>query len=557
MNNRNVFALAYKPLVAAVFLNGLAAPVHAQVPPDAGTILQQLQPTLPSSPPSSAPSLQTQPKTTATLPESAPFFVKQLRITGNTIVPTDALHGLVVGEEGKSLTLRQVGDLAGRITAYYQNHGYQLTRAIIPAQTIRDGVVTIQVIEAHYGKVQLDNQSEVRDSLLQATIAPLHSGSVIDDGSLNRSLLLLSDIPGVGVAATLKPGSDVATSDLTVATKQNPSAFANVSLDNYGNKYTDRGRLSANFNVLNPLHLGDVLSATLLTTGSGMNYGRFSYEALMNGQGTRAGASYSYLRYRLGDNISDLDANGTAMVGSAWVRHPLMRSRTANVYVQAQFDRKQLDDRIDATDLRTDRHLNNWVLGLNGDLRDDVLAGAINLWSVGVTSGRVVFDEVNTAAQAQGSFSKFNLNLSRLQGLTPTNALYVNVAAQWSDVNLDSAEKMTIGGPYSVRAYDIGALSGDTGYAGTVELRHDLGSGPVGYWQAIAFVDSAYVKVNRHPTGNAENSGSLSGAGVGLNWRGPDQWQGSLSVANRIGSEPSLVVDQSPVRGWVTVSKAF
>lgn len=556
MKNKMIVARASKPLVAVFLLNGFVASAYA-APPDAGTILQQIQPTLPSSPPSSVPSLQTPPKGSAALPESAPFFVKRLDITGNTIFSADVLHSLVADQEGKSLTLRQVGDVASRITAYYQNHGYQLTRAIIPAQTIRDGVVMIQIIEAHYGKVQLENQSEVRDSLLQSTLAPLSSGTVIDDSSLNRSLLLLSDIPGVGVAATLKPGSDVAASDLTVAAKQNPSAFSTVSLDNYGNRYTDRGRLSANFNVINPLHLGDVLSATLLSTGSGMNYGRLSYEALVNGQGTRAGASYSYLHYRLGENIKDLDANGSATLGSVWVRHPLMRSRNANVYVQAQFDNKHLDDRIDATDLRTDRHLNNWVLGLNGDLRDDVLAGAINLWSLGVTSGQVVFDDVNTATQAQGSFSKFNINLSRLQGLNPSNALYVNVAAQWSDVNLDSAEKMTIGGPYSVRAYDIGALSGDTGYAGTVELRHELGMGPLGYWQAIAFVDSAYVKVDRRPATNAENSGTLSGAGVGLNWRGPEQWQGSVSIANRLGSEPSLVADQSPVRGWVTVSKAF
>ncbi len=556
MNNRTVLTTAYKPLVAALLMSAAAASAYADVTPNAGTILQQLQPTLPSSPTTSTPSLQTPPKAAPALPESAPFLVKQLRITGNTLFPIDTLHALVADQEGKALTLRQVGDLAGRITAYYQNHGYQLTRAVIPAQTIQGGVVVIQVIEARYGKVQLDNQSQVRDSLLQSTLSPLHSGTVIDDRSLNRSLLLLSDIPGVGVAATLKPGSDVATSDLTVAAGQNPTTFANVSLDNYGNRYTDRGRLSANFNVINPLHLGDVLSTTLLTTGNGMNYGRLAYEALVNGLGTRAGVSYSYLHYRLGENIEDLDANGTATLGSAWIRHPLLRSRDANVYVQAQFDRKQLDDRIDATDLRTDRHLNNWVLGLNGDLRDDLLAGAINLWSLGVTSGQVVLDDVNTTAQSQGSFSKFNLNLSRLQGLTPSNSLYVNVAAQWSDVNLDSAEKMTVGGPYSVRAYDIGALSGDTGYAGTVELRHELGQGSLGYWQAIAFVDSAYVKVNRHAT-TADNSGSLSGAGVGLNWRGPDQWQASLSVANRLGNAPSLVDDQSSVRGWASLTKAF
>lgn len=557
MKNRSVSALSYAPLVTALLLTGVAASAYAQVPPDAGIILQQLQPTLPSPPQTPAPSLQTQPASNAALPESSPFLVKQLLITGSSMFPVGDLHRLVADQEGKALTLRQIGDLASRITAYYQSHGYQLTRAIIPAQTIREGVVVIQVIEAHYGKVELENQSAVRDSLLQSTLEPLRSGAVIDDSSLNRSLLLLSDIPGVGVAATLKPGNQVATSDLTVAARQNPSAFANVSLDNYGNRYTDRERLSANVNVINPLHLGDVLSATVLSSGSGMNYAHLAYEALLNGQGTRAGVSYSYLRYRLGGNIKDLDANGSATVGSAWIRHPLMRSRDANVYVQAQFDRKRLDDRIDVTDLRSDRSLNNWVVGFNGDLRDDFLAGAVSLWSVGLTSGKVVLDEVNNDAQARSGFSKFNINLSRLQGLVPNNALYVNVGAQWSDVNLDSAEKMTVGGPFSVRAYDIGALSGDTGYVGTVELRHDLGTGPLGFWQAIAFVDSAYVRVNRHSFGDADNSGSLSGAGVGLNWQGPDQWQGSFSVANRLGNAPSLVADQSSARGWVSVSKAF
>ncbi|MHA4915575.1 hypothetical protein ACX0E7_14455, partial [Enterococcus faecium] len=85
-------------------------------------------------------------------------------------------------------------------------------------------------------------------------------------------------------------------------------------------------------------HHGDLLSATVLSTGSGMNYGRLSYDILVNGQGTHVGAAYSLLRYKLGSELSALDANGTASVASLWGRHPLMRSRQANVYAQVQVD---------------------------------------------------------------------------------------------------------------------------------------------------------------------------------------------------------------------------
>lgn len=551
------------PIAAALVLAGLAPLASAQTAPDAGSILQQLQPALPVPPATSAPSLKLEPRDEPALPQTAPFEVKRFQIAGNTVFATESLHELVAGEEGKSLTLVQINTLAERITRYYQQRGYPLARAIIPVQTIRDGVVVIQVVEARYGQVRLNNKSAVRDSLLQATLDGLQSGAVIEDEALNRSLLLLSDVPGVGVAATLEPGAAVGSSDVTVNTTVNPATLGTVAVDNYGNRYVDRVRVSGNLNVVNPLHHGDLLSATVLSTGSGMNYGRLSYDILVNGQGTHVGAAYSLLRYKLGSELSALDANGTASVASLWGRHPLMRSRQANVYAQVQVDGKRLRDHVDASALRTDRHLLNWVMSINGDIRDSLLAGGISIWSLGWTSGRLFFDDTAAAAadaaagQTRGGFAKWNANFSRLQGISAGHALYLNLAAQWSDGNLDSAEKMTAGGPYTVRGYDVGAMSGDSGYVGTIEWRHELGNGLSGQWQAIAFLDSAYIKVNQHPWSAGANSGSLSGAGVGLNWNGPDQWRASVSVASRVGAKPSMVASQSSVRAWATLSKAF
>jgi hemolysin activation/secretion protein len=552
-----------RPLVALVALASVSA--HAAPPgaPDAGSILQQLQPPATAVPPATQPALRVEPQGTAPASSNVPFEVKEIRITGNTALPTDALHALVADREGQTVTLDQLEELATRITALYRSKGFTLSRAIVPAQRIRAGVVTIQVIEARYGDVHLHNESKVSDRLLNATLAPLQTGDAITDARLDRSLLLLSDIPGVSVGAVLKPGTEVGTSDLNVTTQQTASVYGNAVVDNFGNQYVGRARASGSVSVLDPLHIGDVFNVSALTTGEDMNYGRVGYDALLNGLGTRAGVSYSYLHYKLGHDLRNLDAHGTAGVASAWVRQPLLRSRQANVYAQLEYDQKRLLDRVDTAGTRDDRHLGNVVLSLNGDTRDGLLRGGINAWSLGWTSGRTTFDDGTAqafdaaTACTEGHFSKWNLNASRLQGLSARDSVYLNFAMQWSDSNLDSAEKMSVGGPSSVRAYDIGALSADTGFFGSVEWRHELGNYVKGRWQVIAFIDSASVKINRHPWISGTNSATLTGAGLGVTWTGQDNWQASATLASRIGGVPSMVAAQPSARAWLTLAKAF
>ncbi len=552
-----------KPLLAALLSLPFAAQAAGPAAPNAGTILQELKPAAPPAPSSSGTGLRIETQGGAKLPPGAPFEVKTIRITGNTLFDTATLHALVAEGEGKSLDLSRLNDLAARITDFYQSHGYPLARAIIPAQTIRDGVLNIEVIEARYGKINLDNRSRVNDGLLQDTLSPLQSGQVVGQQEMDHALLLLSDIPGVEVNATLKPGEAVGTSNLQVEAAPTAAVTGNVGLDNYGNRYTGKVRLSGAVNFIDPLHHGDVLGLNALSSGSGLDYARVSYESLLNGQGTRMGGAYSAVRYILGDTLAPLNSHGTAQVASLWAKHPFVRSRAVNLYGQLQYDRKQLRDRVDASAIRTDRHLDNWVLSLSGDLRDALLSGGINTWSLGWTSGRVGFDDATAqaadagTAKTQGSFSKWNANFSRLQALTATNALYFTAAAQWANANLDSSEKMVAGGPYTVRAYDMGAASGDAGYTGTVEFRHDFGETGYGQWQASAFIDSAHVTVNKNAWVAGTNSATLTGAGVGLNWTGSGQWQAKAYVASRLGSAPALVGASASSRAWVEVGKGF
>ena len=559
----NRFALSV--LATVLLLAGSAAGAAELVIPGAGSLLQSVQPPGLTPPSPRGPGLLLENKASAPLPTSAPFRITTIRIIGNTVFAAALLHDLVKDAEGKELTLEQVGALAERLTDYYHSHNYPLTRAIVPAQTIEGGLVTLEVIEARYGRLVIDNKSPVRDALLSATLAPLRANDLIAQDKLDRSLLLLSDIPGINVETSMQAGQTVGTSDLVMNVVPLPMLTGSGAFDNHGSRFTGRDRASASGYLTNPLHQGDVLSATVLSSGRNMRFGQVSYETLLNGLGTRVGGSASALRYVLGDTLTAIGGHGSANVASLWIKQPLVRSQRHNVYAQLQLDGFWLNDLVDTADTQKNRTLRSTALSLNGDVRDLVPQG-LTSWKTSVSAGKLRFLNADAqladsdSAQTEGSFVKYNVWANHTQTFTARDSLYVALAGQRANANLDQSQKMTVGGPASVRAYDTGALSGDHGVLMTVELRHAL-DGPVwgtaGFWQVRAFVDSARLSINQTPWTSSVNQATLSGAGIGLVWAGAQQLSVQLSLAERMGKVPALISNSSKARAWAVLSKGF
>ncbi|ABM04129.1 Polypeptide-transport-associated domain protein, ShlB-type [Psychromonas ingrahamii 37] len=556
--------------VLAVQLVASPALAQNQIIPGAGTILQQIKP-LQSPAPTPTPARigplqeidQIPDKPT---PSGAPFSITKLLITGNTLFDTETLHALVVQAEGQSMPLNRLEALIAAIPAYYSGKNYPLVRVVIPAQVVRDGIVRVEVIEGRYGDISLNDSSQVQSQLLQSALAPLETGQLINQTPLNRTLLLLSDVPGVKVKGLLKPGKSKGTTDLIVTTVQSgPSVTGNITLDNNGSSYTGNTRIAGSVFFVNQLHHGDVLSISILSAGANMNYGRLSYDTLIDGNGTHLGGEVSALSYKLGEPLEALKAYGSARTASIWAQKPLFRSRDTNVYGKFQLKHLQLRDRVDAIDNRTDRHLNNLTASLDGNIRDNFLVGAITVWKLEANIGWLGFDDPvaqsNDAqtAKTDGRYEKWIASIGRLQGLTTKDMLYFNVAGQWAGDNLDSSQKFSAGGAYTVRGYETGAISGDSGYTGTIEWRHELFSNENQRWQGIAFIDTAYLKINKDlwPEASADNTATLSGTGVGVNWTGPQDWSAQLHVATPIGTRPALLEDTANYRAWAEIARRF
>jgi hemolysin activation/secretion protein len=174
------------------------------------------------------------------LPTSGDFLVQHIEISGNTLLATAELRSLVQPSEGKTLNLSRLQDLAALITQRYQERGYLLSSAYIPPQTLSEGTVRIAVLEACYGTVAIANSSRVSDELLRSYLRPLKAGDPVVEDALERSLLLLSDVPGAVVNSTLAPGAHPGTTDLQLSASSGAAESGSFGLDNAGNRYTGR-----------------------------------------------------------------------------------------------------------------------------------------------------------------------------------------------------------------------------------------------------------------------------------------------------------------------------
>lgn len=549
-------------LVAAALL-ATGQNAYAQQPPASGQ-LQQIPPAaVPLRP---APDIRIErPEPSAdAVADGARIRVNVLRVTGATLFTEAELLAATGFTPGRDLTLPELRNAAARITAFYNDRGYVLTQAYLPAQDVVGGTVTIAVVEGRYGVIDLRNQSGVSDSVAGGVLNGLNGGDPVAIAPLERRLLLLSDMPGVVVHSTLSPGAEVGSSNLTVDLIRAPRIYGSLEADNAGNRYTGAYRFGGSVNFANPTGMGDLISLRLLASTEGLAYGRAAWQAPL-GDAT-VGVAYTHMQYSLGREFSALDARGTADIFSVFASYPLIRSRAANLYALASYDAKFLNDEIGLVSQASEKEIQAVTLGLRGDSRDGFGGGGWNAGSLSWTSGELdIHSPLERSADAlsarsQGGFNKLQYAVSRLQTVSGPLSVYGAVRGQVATDNLDSSEKMELGGAYAVRAYPEGEAYGDEGFVATVEARLMLDQWTQslpGQFQLVAFVDGGEVDFAHDPWFPGSNHARRSGGGIGINWFGPDDLIIRASYAHRFNDQISTSGPDEKGRAWFQIVKLF
>ncbi|MEO8523438.1 MAG: ShlB/FhaC/HecB family hemolysin secretion/activation protein [Caldimonas sp.] len=567
--NKSVLAPVRQAIACACFA-ALASPglVAAQAPPDAGSLLQQIeqQRAVPL-PPKAAP-LFTPPAPMQSL-GGATITVTAFRFAGNILLSSEQLAPSVVGLLGRPIGFADLQNAAIAVAATYRRAGW-IVRVYLPKQEIEGGVVTIQVIEARFGAVRLEGENRriSGERLRRIVEAAQPPGSAVNGDSLDRALLLLDDLPGLSVTGRLSEGQNQAETDLVLAPVDGPLLSGDVTADNTGARSTGSARVSASANLNSPLRFGDLASVFLMHS-EGSDYGRAAYSVPMGSSGWRVGVNASHLAYKVvTPEFEQLDAKGNSTTFGALATYPLIRSRLKNLYLSLAFDHKHFDNSsLTVTTTRYDTEAAS--LGLYGNLFDDLGGGGANTAGVTLLQGRVdLGGSPNESADAAttrtaGDFHLLRFNASRQQVLTDALSLFAGVSGQLAGKNLDSSEKFYLGGAGGVRAYPASEAGGSEGLLLNLEARARL---PANF-NASGFFDWGTVRVNENndiPGATVVNRYDLKGVGISVGWVASFGLAVKATVARRIGNNPNSSVtgnDQDgtlkKTRVWLQASLPF
>lgn len=542
----------------------------AQTRPDAGALQepQRLLPALPQ-PGGPRPVLPPVPEARETSP-AVRIIPTAFRIQGNTVFDEATLTGLLQPLVGQPTDLAGLRAAARQVKAYYQDRGYLLTDVYVPEQALPSagGPVTLAVVEARVGRVTLrgGDASASLPAMYALLRKELQPGDAITETKLDRPVLLLRDLFGHEAVATVEPGGRPGEADIAFEVRPlGRKVDVSLGLDNHGTRAAGEYRAFATLDAANLAAEGDSLTARVQVADiSETRLLRIGYTLPALGL-TRVGLTATRTEYALGKQFAALGATGQADILGVAALHPLIRSRSRNLYLSAGLDHKRLEDATFAS-AGTGQRIDALRLGLLGNDADPAAADRLTSFGVNATAGRLKLDAASQAADqapggadTAGTFGKLSFELQHTRHLGAGFSLYGALQAQYATRNLASAEKLSLGGPAGVRGYPVGDGIGDTGallsLEGRYQLPFSLGNEPV---SVALFYDAGTVRLNRHPAAGADNRRTLDAAGLSLQAGRFGNYLFNASVAWRLGSPvpPAGEPDRSP-RFWLTTQKWF
>ena len=503
--------------------------------------------------------------------------LKNIKFQGVTILGDMELKGIVEPFINTPMTYEQMLEIGMVVETYYRQNNY-LARAILPPQDLTDGVLTIDVIESVFSKVEIEQELEDLPNTQQHVSAIIDAqqktGDLLNTKSLDRAIALANDLPGMSAQGSLRQGAEVGETELLLKLYQGRTRQTELSIDNAGSRSTGAQRLMATFTWFNPNDIADLFSIVAVHT-QGSDYARLAYSVPVGVDGWRIGANTSVMGYEVVVGEPGMvGAVGRSLAqGLEWI-YPLLRSDEASATVTLAADAKEFKNTSAQGLLMSDYSAKVLSAQVAGFYRDLNPGGGTGTYSVQVSHGDLnLTGSLNeqtdkNGAGTAGSFNKVKFNASWQEALTTKTSAFVSYSAQLADKNLDSSEKMQLGGMNGVRAYPTGEGSGADAQLVQLELRHQLDSGVTvtGFydWGQVWLYHSPDFPGGPVPGGPLNNRNTYSGFGASIAYTNDDGVNFRATWARKQGHNPNPTQtgnDQDGTRDrnryWLQVTLPF
>lgn len=503
--------------------------------------------------------------------EKISFTLKKLDVSGMTVYNQDDIKGLYSKDLGKTITLADLYGIAGDLTRKYRNAGYILTQVIIPPQTIEGGTAKLQVVEGYIDTISVrDTEPDKATKLVRQLAAQVKGQKTpLNVADLERSLLLINDLPGVKARSVLSPSpTKTGSADLTIILDRT-LYDGMVSFDNYGTRYLGPGQFGGAFSLNSYFDMNEKITAQIylapeIFRGFELNYFSLGYSMPISDDGTSVNLFASRTGTDPGYTLRQFGVQGHSQYASVELDHPYIRSRDRNLTGRVKFDWRDVTSKnnIGADPTRTD-HIRAFRVGGRYDFLDRMFGAGYNVADIELSQGLDAFGasqkNLNTLSRPAGNpyFTKLNVEVQRLQRLNSSFNFLLAAKGQWSGSALLTSEEFGIGGQSYGRGYDPSEIVGDSGYAAKAELQYyrPINVPYFSNYYMYTFFDGGSVW-NHDPATSANGRDSLSSTGLGLHATMDSGIKMDFMVAKPLTAKVQTM-DNRGLRAFMSISKEF
>ena len=488
------------------------------------------------------------------------FVLQAVALEGASMIPLTEFTPLWVDRVGKTISLADIFQITRQIESVYRQAGY-LVIAAVPDQDYQTGRIRIVVFEQSYFRtVKFDSKQPELEKRLEPYISRLVNMQPLRLPEIERTLLLMSDLAGISLEATLtrpEVAGEGGTLTFEVGFDRRRGM---VAIDNRGNDEVGPVQLSGQLAINDLFRQFDANTLTAVTIPSDpreLALIQLAQEFPIGSRGFRLGYNAGYVRSKPGGNLRAINVEVETVFSSFYGSYAFLRTIDNSVYGTIGLSTN--DTQVDVMGSPQARDDYRWLeFGLSSEHGRGPLNANL---SVTFLQG---LDVLNASSRGAGfvsrndaapDFRAVQSSADLSYGFSGRVSLQAQAVAQFASDPLPNTMQFSFGGDPFGRAFDSSAISGDSGFAASLTLnvrdivKHQAIVGSSG------FVFVGYGSVWNRGNDFDYSQASLSSTGIGINARLKSKISLQATLAAPIKSMAG--VTKTGLRLFFAVSKSF
>jgi hemolysin activation/secretion protein len=478
-----------------------------------------------------------------------------------TLFSESTLDDITASYENRCLTLGDINNLLRDVTNLYISGGYVTSRAFVNPEgsDAAKGTLELYVLEGRIGKIIVNDDMYGYGQKLAAF--PGLEGKPLNLRDIEQGLDQLNRLPSNDATMEIAPGDAPGSSDIIINTQSEKSWRASGGVDNLGQRAISHYQYTLSFEKDNPVGLGDQLAVFWTSNADFLNKNTrnehppgggtdnlSAYFSLPFGYWTlSAGGSLSKYANILRTEYYEFSSRGATGLLQVGLDRVVRRDAESKTSMGARFTYRNVDHYIEDAKLAVSSYSMS-SLTFSGMHSRRAWGGSLGL-GLDYAQGLSAFSTPNKKGEdmPEAGFRKFGLSLNWYKPIELGGercSWRMNAQGQYSPDTLYGAERMQIGGFYTVRGFSDDSLMGDSGAFVRNELAWSLGkhlpeqaaaSKIVADLELFAAYDCGFIVKDKS---DPYERGEVKGIAVGLRTQG--NFSSELVLAQAL-SNPSFL----------------